>query len=230
MTFRGGSSNYKSEVFISDFDGYPINGSTGLGFTIQFQTIILNTDIHRGYYMAVAGPYAANFTYLNRISCTYVLIDLTSFIITPITQGHINAWLSVVNVVYINKDFEPLADKKCMLGTKTYYLAYGAIENYRLTVSNSSNYSLIYDYYRVLGSNLWPSLFCFGYCKEGAGRTLSNTCSRCPSLSTTCSNMSFALTCVAGYYPQPTTIGIQKCFVCMTACRVCQNYSYCIEC
>ena len=180
--------------------------------------------------MAISGPYAANYSYLNRISCTYVLIDITSFLITPITQGHTNAWVSTVNVVYISKDFEPFADKKCMLGVISYALLYGAIENYRLTALNSSNYSLIYDYYRVPGSNLRPSLFCFGYCKEGTGRTPSNTCSQCPQLSITCSNLSYALTCVAGYYPQPTTIGIQICFVCMTACRVCQNYSYCIEC
>lgn len=191
---------------------------------------MLNTDVHRGSYQSLSGPFAANFTYLNRISCTYVLIDLTSFLVTPITQGYGGSWVSTVSQVNINKDFDPLADKKCMAGIKGYVLLYGGIEDYSLTTSRSLNNTLIYSYTRALGSNLWPALFCFGFCKEGTGRTTSNTCSQCPYLSITCSNVSYSLTCIPGYYPQPTTIGIQKCFVCMPACRVCQNYSYCIEC
>ena len=117
-----------------------------------------------------------------------------------------------------------------MLGIKGYMIHRSNIEDFSLTISNISDNSLIFRYRAFGGGSIWPSLFCFGYCKEGTGRNPRSTCSKCPYLSITCSNMSYSLTCISGYYPQPTTIGIQKCFYCMAACKVCKNYSYCIEC
>ncbi len=75
-----------------------------------------------------------------------------------------------------------------------------------------------------------PSMFCLGFCREGTGKSPNNTCITCPELSLTCSNTSYSLTCINGYYPQPITAGIQKCFKCMPACKICLNFSYCLEC
>lgn len=129
----------------------------------------------------------------------------------------------------MRNDFNPFPEKKCMLGIKSYVIPVNSREDIRLTTFYTLNNSLVFKLI-VYGGNYLPALFCLGSCREGTGRTASNECAQCPYLSLTCSNMSYALTCIRGYYPQPTTIGIKKCFYCMPACKICHNYSFCIEC
>ena len=189
----------------------------------------MNQDLHIGAYQTLVGQPSLHYTFLNHLTCTYILIDIYSFLINPITQNFGIYYISPMREILVRNDFYPFAEKKCMIGIKSYVLPWNSIEDIRLTTFYTSNDSFVLKL-RLYGGNILPTLFCLGYCKEGTGRTPSNTCVKCPYLSITCSNMSYALTCVPGYYPQPTTIGIKKCFYCMPACKICQNYSYCIEC
>jgi hypothetical protein len=53
----------------------------------------MNRDIHRGFYQSVTGLVNPHYTYLNSLRCTYILVDLTSYLITPITQNHGSSWV-----------------------------------------------------------------------------------------------------------------------------------------
>lgn len=106
------------------FDGYPINGSTNFAFFTMLKPLSLNTNLHPLSIYALPGTFNANYTYVNRLRYTYVVVDITSFLITPITQNHFNSWLSNQIYINVNKDFGPLADKKCMVGIRGYILFY----------------------------------------------------------------------------------------------------------
>ncbi len=104
ITFRQNASNYKTDIFVTDFDGYPTNGSTSFGFDSVLKPISLNTNLHGLYLFALTGPYLSNYSFVNRMRFTYVLVDITSFLLTPITQDHYT-WLSGQYSININKDF-----------------------------------------------------------------------------------------------------------------------------
>ena len=168
---------------------------------------------------------------MNRLRLTYVMVDITTFLITPITQqASAQNWLDSQNYININQDFSPNADRKCMLGIASYAVFYSDVHDYNVTMLNSTLFNLTYSYSRGTGNNLLPSLFCFGFCKQGTGRSTSNVCQDCPAYSLTCSNSSYALACSNGYYNLPTVVGRQKCFFCLPGCKICTNYTFCIEC
>jgi hypothetical protein len=55
--------------------------------------------------IALTGPWMANHTFINRIRYTYIVIDITSYLITPITQNHNGIWVSGQDYINIAKDF-----------------------------------------------------------------------------------------------------------------------------
>lgn len=78
VTFKGSPSNYKREAFITDFDGYPYNGTDRLGFYLTIGPIVLNSNI-QSMLLAVSVPALPNNIYFNSFRFTYILVDIYSF-------------------------------------------------------------------------------------------------------------------------------------------------------
>lgn len=119
--FSDKTSNYLTQIFLSAFDGYSINNAANLDYYISIRQtpIILNTNQHSINLLTATGFYS----YMNYLSYTYIMIDLTSFLYTPITQIHDGTWITAnTNPISINLDFAPYAENKCILGARRYQL------------------------------------------------------------------------------------------------------------
>ena len=90
---------------MTDFNGYPINGSKNYGFYSWLRPIALNSSYQIISLLAIPGEYSANYTYMNRLRFTYVLVDISTFFITPVTQKYTGNWISGYASVYVSKDF-----------------------------------------------------------------------------------------------------------------------------
>lgn len=217
--FVGNSANYKASVFLSAFDGYANNGNM-FQINLKLSSIILNSNQHTMY---INTPSVGGSNWIDYMSFTYIVFDITSFLTTPRYQEYGNAYITLINSIGIDLDFSPSAESKCILGVKFYELRNNVIQNFSLSINNSSSYSLIYRFHRSIG-DLIPSLLCFGYCKDGE-TSINNICVACQPPSLTCANHSYALSCKPFYYLQFVGIGYQKCISCMPGCKTCIIYS-----
>ncbi len=155
-------SNYKTQVFLSAFDGYQIINTASLDYyvSLSLPPIILNSNQHSINLNTASGYYS----YMNSLSYTYIMVDLTSFLYTPVTQYHDVTWLPTT--IKINLDFAPFAENKCILGARRYQLNNNQKQSFILQTQNSTNFSQIFT---ITGVDLLSVMVCINYCKEGYG-------------------------------------------------------------
>lgn len=101
--FSGNTANYKTQIFLSAFDGYAYNNNVDSSYyiLISLSPIVLNTNQQSINLYNLAGYYS----WMNYLSYTYIMIDLTSFLHTPITQYHENTWIPLT--IQVSRDFDP---------------------------------------------------------------------------------------------------------------------------
>ena len=94
--FIGNSANYKASVFLSAFDGYSSSGNNLFQINLHLSPIILNINQQTMDINAPSGN-----CWINYMSYTYIVMDITSFLINLRFQVYGNDYITSVNKIGI---------------------------------------------------------------------------------------------------------------------------------
>lgn len=92
IIFKGNSQNFQREIFITDFDGYPSNGTVNFGFTVVPSYPLMNQDIYICQYITLVNQATTYYVFLNHLTCTFILLDTYSFLVSPITLNIVSIY------------------------------------------------------------------------------------------------------------------------------------------
>ena len=104
--FIGSSTNYKASVFLSALDGYANNGFSHLQINLELSSIILNSNQQT---MNIRALSANGNCWIDYLSFTYIVLDITSFLTTPRYQEYGTDYITTTNKIGIDLDFSPSA-------------------------------------------------------------------------------------------------------------------------
>jgi hypothetical protein len=76
---------------MSAFDGYPNLSSSDYFITLSVSPITLDTNQQSILIRTTVS--CCFYNWMNYLSYTYIMVDLTSFLHTPIIQQQINVWI-----------------------------------------------------------------------------------------------------------------------------------------
>ncbi len=104
--FIGSSGNYKASVFLGAFDGYANNGFSYFQINLELSSIILNSNQQT---MSIRTPSGSGNCWIDYLSFTYIVLDITSFLTTPRYQEYGRDYITTTNKIGIDLDFSPSA-------------------------------------------------------------------------------------------------------------------------